>query len=156
MSGNKRTRNEFNDHKDCLRYLSDQMIKDKLTCTEITIKNNIGIFNDARKQYSHLMNQIYALGITKTNIGQHNQETIDKADLVAQEAKPLMVKINHYDTELNYYTDIYSKLQKELEIRKNGTKTTFFLESGRKVQFLCKDYVFFNPNLHHVSCIKYN
>ena len=66
-----------------------------------------------------------------------------------------MVKMNHYDIELKYYTNNYSLLEKEQEIRRSGTDTSFFLQSGYELQFLRDNYVFYNPKLYHVSCIKY-
>tara|TARA_A100001011_G_C13731506_1_gene603748 strand:+ start:39 stop:509 length:471 start_codon:yes stop_codon:yes gene_type:complete len=155
MPGYKRNRDELEEHKDDLRNFSDQMIEDKRRSTKINIENGIEIYNATHEQFKEIMRQIYELGITKTNLDQHDQKTIDKADLLSRQANPLMVKMNHYDIELKYYTNNYSLLEKEQEIRRSGTKTSFFLQNGYELQFLRDDYVFYNPELYHVYCIKY-
>ena len=84
MSGYKRTIDKVEELKDDLRCFSDQMIEDELTSTEIKIKDRIEIYNATREQFKEIMDQIYGLGITQTNVDQHDQKTIDKADLLSR------------------------------------------------------------------------
>ena len=139
----KRQREEFNEDHYQLGYLSNKELNKALDQTNRKIKEICTLHNETLyPAFKALVKQIRAL-------------SIDVEDEIVINAMRYKEQIESLEVERDKFKNLYHNIQKEQQVRKTGTEHSFFLESGYEKRFHPSEYVFFNPNLHHVTCIKY-
>ena len=105
--------------------------------------------------FKALMKEMSALGINIEVVQSTPDDVIVAGDEIAIKAMRYIEQIESLEVERDKFKNLYHNIQKEQQVRNTGTEHSFFLESGYEKRFHPSEYVFFNPKLHHVTCIQY-